>query len=229
MGRVRAGAIPGGVGDVTPAWLTRALQPCAEGVVVSRVDADGLGSGTTQRARLMLRFEGPGRRADLPDAMFVKLAPRDLRTRLFVGLLGLGRSEVAFYRRRAWLLVRAAGHFAPRRGARDALRAAARGSVAALPLRGHRLLSDPLRRARRDAGARQLHAAFWRACACTDDLAWRGSPRDHVPVGGSSLDLSLRPAFDASASWSEPSFRAAGFVSGHRLALEALWARPRSR
>jgi hypothetical protein len=124
-GRLRSGAIPGDVAAVTPAWLTRALQPCAEGVVVSRVDAAGLESGTTARARLALRFEGPGRRADLPSAMFVKLAPQGLRTRLFVGLLGLGRSEVAFYRTaRPGLPVRAPRVYfaaAARRGTRFAL------------------------------------------------------------------------------------------------------------
>src|SRR5262245_57737106 len=123
--RLRPGAIPGELAQVTPDWLTRALQPIAEGVVVAHVDADAVTSGTTSRARLALSYQGPGRRADLPDTMFVKLAPRDLTSRLFVSLFGLGRSEVAFYQSaREGLPVRAPEVYfaaAAARGARFAL------------------------------------------------------------------------------------------------------------
>ncbi len=97
-GRVLPGSLPSDVSAVSAAWLTRALQSTAEGVVVSHVRALALESGTTARGRLALQYEGPGTRADLPPTLFVKLPPPDLRTRLFVDLLGLGRSEVSFYR-----------------------------------------------------------------------------------------------------------------------------------
>jgi hypothetical protein len=232
IGRVRAGAIPGGVGDVTPAWLTRALQPCAEGVVVSRVDAVGLASGTTERARLMLRFEGPGRRADLPDAMFVKLAPRDLRTRLFVGLLGLGRSEVAFYRTaREGLPVRAPRVYfaaAARRGARfvllleDLVASGCRFADITTP-------SDPERAGAVMRGLARLHARHWESPRLHGDLAWsRGSPQDPIfRIGRFLSDLSLRPALSRFGELVPVELQgAAGFVSRHRLALEAYWARP---
>jgi len=231
-GRIRPGAIPGSVAAVTPAWLTRALQTGAEGVVVSRVDAGGLSSGTTDRARLALRFEGPGRRADLPDTMFVKLAPRDLRTKLFVGLLGLGRSEVAFYRTaRPGLPVRAPQVYfaaAARRGTRfvllleDLVASGCHFADITTP-------SDPVRaRAVMQALAR-LHAAFWESPRLHGDLAWsRSSPQDPVfRVGRFLSDVSLRPALERFGELVPAELQAAaGFLSEQRLALEALWARP---
>ena len=231
-GRIRSSAIPGGVAAVTPAWLTRALQPCAEGVVVSRVDATGLASGTTERARLALRYEGPGQRADLPSAMFVKLAPRDLGTKLFVGLLGLGRSEVAFYRTaRQGLPVRAPQVYfaaAARRGTRfvllleDLVASGCRFTDITSP-------SDPVRARVVMLALAKLHAAYWESPRLHGDLAWpRGSPRDPVfRIGRLLSDLSLRPAFERFGELIPGELQtAAGFVSRQRLALEALWARP---
>jgi hypothetical protein len=231
-GRVHAGAIPLRIADVTPAWLTRALQPCAEGVVVSRVDAAALVSGTTERARLALRFEGPGPRADLPDAMFVKLAPRDLATRLFVGLLGLGRSEVDFYRTaRQGLAVRAPRVYfaaAARRGTgfvlllEDLVASGCRFADITTP-------SDPERARAVMRALAKLHAANWESPRLHGDLAWRpASPRDPVfRIGRILSDLSLRPALRRFGELVPSELQAAaGFVAERRLALEALWARP---
>ena len=231
-GRIRPGTIPDSIAAITPAWLTRALQSCAEGVVVSRVDAAGLESGTTARARLALRFEGESQRTDLPSAMFVKLAPQDLRTRLFVGLLGLGRSEVAFYRTaREDLPVRAPRVFfaaAARRGTRFVL-----------------LLEDLRASGCRFAdvtspcdflGARsvmlalaKLHGAYWGSPRLHRDLAWsRASPESPIfRVGRFLSDVSLRPALARFGDLVPAELQAAaGLVSEQRLALEALWARP---
>jgi hypothetical protein len=231
-GRIRAGAIPLRVADVTPAWLTRALQPCAEGVVVSRVDAIGLESGTTERARLALRFEGPGQRTDLPSAMFVKLAPRDLGTKLFVGLLGLGRSEVDFYRTaRHGLPVRAPRVYfaaAARRGTRfvllleDLVASGCRFADITTP-------SDPVRARAVMQALAKLHAAYWASPRLHGDLAWRpSSPQDPVfRIGRILSDLALRPALTRFGELVPAELKAAaGFVSENRLALEALWARP---
>jgi hypothetical protein len=231
--RLRPGAIPGDLAQVTPAWLTRALQPIAEGVVVSRVDADGLTSGTTARARLALGYQGPGRRADLPDTMFVKLAPRDLPSRLFVSLFGLGRSEVAFYRSaREGLPVRAPRVYfaaAAPRGARFAL------LLEDLAASGCRFgdVTSPSDLEQASAVMRalaRLHASFWESPRLDGDLARLGrtSPEDPVfRVGRTLCDLALRPALGRFGELvPEELRRAAGFIAESRLALESLWARP---
>ncbi len=231
-GRVHPGPIPRGVSAVTAAWLTRALQSSAEGVVVSRVQALALESGTTSRARLALRYEGPGTRGDLPPSLFVKLAPPDLRTRLFVGLLGLGRSEVAFYR--------TARHGLPVRAPRVYFAAAARfGASFALLLEdlaasGCRFAditsaSDAERARAVMQALAKLHAAHWESPRLHGDLAWlRGTRQDAVfRIGRFLSDVSPRPAFERFGELVPGELRAAaGFVSEHRLALEALWTRP---
>ncbi len=231
-GRVLPGALPRHVSDVTPAWLTRVLQPCAEGVVVRRVEAVGLESGTTARARLALEIDGPAARADLPPTLFVKFAPPDVRTRLFVGLLGLGRSEVAFYRTaRQGLPVRAPRAYfaaATRFGTRFVL------LLEDLAASGCRFAdittpSDVTRAHGVMQGLAKLHAACWESPRLRGDLAWlRGSQQDFIFRAGRFLsEVALRPAFERFSDLVPSELRAqASFVSEQRLALEALWARP---
>jgi aminoglycoside phosphotransferase (APT) family kinase protein len=74
-----------------------------------------------------------------------------------------------------------------------------------------------------------LHAAYWESSRLHGDLAFgRGSPRDPVfRVGRILSGLSLQPAFERFGDLVPVELqRAAGFLSGHRLALESLWARP---
>ena len=195
---------------MTAAWLTRALQSTAEGVVVTRVQALALESGTTSRARLALRYEGPGTRADLPPSLFVKLAPPDLRTRLFVGLLGLGRSEVAFYR--------TARHGLPVRAPRVYFAAAARfGASFALLLEdlaasGCRFAditsaSDAERARAVMQALAKLHAAHWQSPRLHGDLAWlREHGRTPSSASAGSCRMSRRvPRSRASASSSRAS------------------------
>ena len=231
-GRVFPGSLPREVAAVTPAWLTRALQPCAEGVVVSHVQAAGLESGTTARARLALQYEGPGTRADLPATLFVKLAPSDLRTRLFVGLLGLGRSEVAFYQ--------TARHALPVRAPRVYFAAASRSGTRFVLLLEDLVASgcrfadittpcDVVRARAVMQGLAKLHATHWESPRLHGDLAWlRGSRQDSIfRIGRFLSEVSLRPAFERFGELVPSELReAAGFVSEHRLALEGLWARP---
>ena len=231
-GRVLPGALPCDAAAVTPAWLTRALQPCAEGVVVSRVEAVGLESGTTARARLALQYEGPGTRADLPPTLFVKLAPPDLRTRLFVGLLGLGRSEVGFYR--------TARHGLPVRAPRVYFAAASPFGTRFVLLLEDLVASgccfadittpcDVVRARAVMQGLAKLHAAHWESPRLHGDLGWlRGSRQDSVfRIGRFLSDVSLRPAFERFGELVPSELReAAGFVSEQRLALEGFWARP---
>ena len=82
--------IPVEVDDVTPAWLSEALD--ADVTAVEVVDRH---SGTTGRARLALTY---GDETSLPTSVFVKLAPFDDRQRRFVDLVGLGIAEARFYR-----------------------------------------------------------------------------------------------------------------------------------
>ena len=78
--------IPAAVDDVTPDWLSQALD-----TDVSSVEVLDAHSGTTGRARL--RVEGD----DLPDTLFVKLQPFDEEQRGFLSMIGLGVSEAKFY------------------------------------------------------------------------------------------------------------------------------------
>jgi hypothetical protein len=230
-GRLLAGALPSEPRDVTAAWLTQALQGCAEGVVVTRVAARGFESGTTARARLAVTYEGPAR-ADLPPALFVKLAPLDLRTRLFVGLLGLGRSEVAFYRTaRSGLPVRApqvyfaqAARFGPRFVLllEDLAAAGCRFAELTTPCG-----PEPARAVMRTLA--RLHAAHWESPRLQRDLAWLHGARREAParIGRLLSAVSLRPALERFGELVPAALReAAPFVSARRPALEALWSRP---
>jgi hypothetical protein len=80
--------LPLDVDDLTPAWLSYALE-----LDVSAVDVLDRHSGTTGRAHLALRGE-PG----VPATVFVKLAPFDEAQREFVNSVGMGVSEARFYR-----------------------------------------------------------------------------------------------------------------------------------
>ena len=233
VARLRPGAIPGELAQVTPAWLTRALQPIAEGVVVSRVEADAVSSGTTSRARLALSYQGPGRRADLPETMFVKLAPRDLPSRLFVSLFGLGRGEVAFYQSaREGLPVRAPQVYFAASAPRGARFALLLEDLAACGCRFADVTSpsDPERASAVMRALARLHARFWESPRLHGDLARlrRNSPEDPVfRVGRILCDLSVRPALRRFGELvPEELQRAAGFVAQRRLLLESLWARP---
>jgi hypothetical protein len=192
----------------------------------------GLESGTTSRARLRLGFEGPLPRADLPERMFVKLAPRDLGTRLFVGLLGLGRTEVAFYRTaRPQLPVRApevyfaaaAGH-----GPRFLL------LLEDLEARGCRFadVGSPCDVAQAQAVMRalaRLHAGFWESPRLHRDLAWLGDRLEGAAfrTGLFLSKAALRPALRRFGELVPAGLRgAARFVAAQRPALEAAWRRP---
>jgi hypothetical protein len=79
--------IPASVDEVTPAWLSEALDADVTGVEV--LDAH---SGTTGRAKI-----GIASPADLPDTLFVKLQPFDDEQRAFLAMVGLGVSEAKLY------------------------------------------------------------------------------------------------------------------------------------
>ncbi len=93
VGRVASDAVVGGrfglprtVGDIDAAVLSRVM-----GATVTSVRVLGSDTGTSSRAHLVLT----GR--DVPDSVFVKLAPKTATTRLMGELGRLGHTEVRFY------------------------------------------------------------------------------------------------------------------------------------
>ncbi len=89
---------PAHVADIDDAWLTRVLQGPCPGCRVATVEPLARHAGTTARARVRVTYADLGRGDAPPESLFVKLAPTDLRTRLFVNLMRLGSTEVRFYR-----------------------------------------------------------------------------------------------------------------------------------
>ena len=79
--------IPASVDEITPAWLGEVLDADVSAVEV--VDAH---SGTTGRAKVRITTGD-----DLPETLFVKLAPFDEEQRAFLSMVGLGVSEATFY------------------------------------------------------------------------------------------------------------------------------------
>lgn len=179
-----AGDEPTQVLDVDAAWLTRALQEAFPACRVATVEVLDRNAGTTERARLRVTYRDIGRGGIPPASLFVKLAPSELGTRLFVNLMQLGRTEMRFYRE-------AAGETP------GELPRVYYASSAAAPAQGFALLLEDLgaRGARfTDASHRLgidearavitrlalLHAAYWESPRFVSDLAWLRS-RDRNP------------------------------------------------
>jgi len=78
--------IPSTVSEITPAWLSAALD--ADVAAVEVLDAH---SGTTGRARIGVRGAG------VPETLFVKLQPFEEDQRAFLRMVGLGVAEAKLY------------------------------------------------------------------------------------------------------------------------------------
>ena len=85
--------IPVEVADISAAWLEEVLQPYAPGAKLESIEIAEAHSGTTGRARVLLRHAD----ARLPGSVFVKLPPFDEGQRKFVEAQGMGRAEARFY------------------------------------------------------------------------------------------------------------------------------------
>lgn len=85
--------IPVDVADIGAAWLQDVLQPHAPGAKLDGIEIAEAHSGTTGRARVLLRHDD----ARLPGSVFVKLPPFDEGQRRFVEAQGMGRAEARFY------------------------------------------------------------------------------------------------------------------------------------
>lgn len=175
---------PDGVADIDCAWLTGALQGLFPGCRVGSVEPVTAHAGTTERARLRVRYDDGGRGGPPPASLFVKLAPRDVRTRLFVNLMRLGSTEVRFYRD-----VAAGVPVELPRTYHASASGRARGFALLLEdldSRGARFTDASRPLAVDDArlvmrALARLHAAFWESPRFRSDLAWLKA-RDRNPL-----------------------------------------------
>jgi Phosphotransferase enzyme family len=80
-------AIPASIDELTPAWLSRALD--ADVASLEVIDAH---SGTTGRAKIKVAANEP-----VPETLFVKLQPFDGQQREFLRAVGMGVAEAKLY------------------------------------------------------------------------------------------------------------------------------------
>jgi hypothetical protein len=174
---------PARAGEIGRAWLTEALQPAFPGCRVGSVEVLGTHAGTTERGRLLVTYDDVGRGGSPPDSVFVKVAPVDLRTRLFVNLLRLGATEVGFYRD-----VASGVAVEVPRAYHAAVSGLARGFALVLEdlvPRGARFVDASQSLTVGDArlvmrALARLHAAFWESPRLRADLAWLKSRDDNA-------------------------------------------------
>jgi len=177
--------------------LVRERHPDAR---IASVERAGGHAGTTSRVRLRVRWaREPRGIARVPRQVFVKLAPEDWPTRIFVDLMRLGANEVGFYRR----LRDQAPVEAPL--ALAAVRAR-RGRAFALVLEdleedgcrfgegAARLGFEEAARAVRSLAA--LHAAFWSSPVLARERGWLKHPSRNPLAAVERLlgTLALAPA-----------------------------------
>ncbi len=162
------GVLPARLTAVTARWLGTAT-----GAVVRSVSLDGAQTGTTARATVRVESDR------LPATVFVKLAPPRLSVRAFVDLVGLGRSEVRFYRELSSSVPVAVpachGAAADPRTGRFAL---VLEDLAARDVTFADLTAPVgVDRARAVLSAlARLHAGFWASPRFMSDLAWLSGP-----------------------------------------------------
>ncbi len=222
---------PTRVADVDPLWLSRALQEAFPGCRVAAVEVLEQHAGTTERARLGVTYGDIGHGGLPPASLFVKLAPGDVRTRLFVNLMQLGSTEMRFYREVAGGIP---GEL-PR-----VYHASAAGRARSFAL----LLEDLGARGARFRDASQalgvdearlvmvrlalLHAACWETPRFASDLAWLKS-RDHnalYPVERFLCALAVPAGVAAFGDLIPRDLRAVvPRIIAARDALEDAWAR----
>ena len=101
--------IPNGLQDVTPCWLTRALNGSGvpAGASVTGFSAEAIAEGKGFMSQIYrLRLEYDPDQADLPRTMMLKLPSSDPLLKTVIDGLGQNRREVRFYRELAttiWL------------------------------------------------------------------------------------------------------------------------------
>jgi hypothetical protein len=225
----RFDGVPTSVGDVDATWVGEALRGKVAGVVVEEVERLGGHSGTTTRATLKVAFGGD-RNVSVPPTFFLKITPEKFSTRLFTTLLGLGSSEVAFYRSLGDRLpIRAPRVYCARharRGGRfvllleDLAPAGARFTTSANPVSFEEAQAVMTTLGR-------LHATFWESPELGNELAWLRSPENN-PNRGFEWWLSARSNQGALARFGDvvPDVvrENAHRIHAARPTLEAHWA-----
>jgi phosphotransferase family enzyme len=88
--------LPRSVAEITPEWLTAALCGDSPGAKVTAASVRGGSSGTTTRSALAVTYNEAGRRAALPENVFVKSTASRMQRILF-GLGGSIGGEPGFY------------------------------------------------------------------------------------------------------------------------------------
>ncbi len=83
--------------SITSDWLTEVLQLLVPGVQVTSVRHLDKMFGTTTHLRIGLDYNTAGIEAGLPQTMYLKLAPREPATRVFISLFNLAQHETRFY------------------------------------------------------------------------------------------------------------------------------------
>ena len=220
--------IPESVETIRPDWLGSALQDAFPGVRVAGIEHLGGHSGTTTRARLRVDYATapPG----VPETIFVKLTPPDTGTRLFNGLMQLGRTEVDFYRDiRACVPILAPNAFcgrAARHGPRfvllldDLTTAGARFATIDAPIS-----LDDIKNVMRLFG--RLHASQWESPRLETEWRWlRSFERNrNLPLERWISARSNAPCIERYADILPKEVREfSGLIHVHRNALERYWS-----
>ena len=86
-----------GLDSFTADELTEAMGAGIPGARIEEITVERESIGTTDRARLLLRWNAAGVAAGLPDAAFAKGTPSTIPTRILNSAFGLCESEVRFY------------------------------------------------------------------------------------------------------------------------------------
>ena len=182
----RTSDVPRQPADLTPLWFSRAL-----GTNVTSVERIATTTGTTVHGRVRLGGER------VPASVFVKLAPTAPATRIFVDLMGLGSTEVRFYREiRGELPVDAPAVFASALDGRTGRFALVLEDLATRGCRfgDVRGTASPDEAAEVVAALARLHAHFRQSPRFRGDLAWLFSHADdpNAAVVGPLLRAALR-------------------------------------
>ena len=205
--------IPLDVAELTPGWFSEVL-----GADVRSAQIVDQHSGTTGRAKVRLDSGG-----ELPDTVFVKLAPFDPRQRAFLDFTGIGVMEARFYASlAAELPVRL-----PRCWHADVDGDAYIMVLEDLDASGCVYRSDPQSTVEELA---HLHAAYWESPRFDGDLAWVperagfGKSDGKDPAATQAAGQFIHSALDTFAHEMPPVFRAIGELYASRTAeILDLW------